>query len=181
MISRILIAAVLSFAATCMRAAPAPGTALNENPNFESVSDSVPGWRISWPARLARDAEGVQYVLADEGKATSDLFPVTGGSTLVVTIKARGPRFLKKRLKAWAAVAFFDDEEDAKSQDARWRFSRPKIEIGRSWKDERTESYLVPKTAKLCRITLRRGGFYSCEVREVPADSRDGAKDGGAR
>ena len=141
--------------------------ALNINPAFDAAPDSLPGWTLLGPARPVRDADGRQYVLADEGGVRSDLFPVEGGTQIEVSLKASGPRFLRSRKPVWTAVSFFATPEEAKAKGAQWKFARPKLEIATSGVSERSETYPVPPDARWCRLTVRGGSVYRCEAKPV--------------
>ena len=141
--------------------------ALNVNPSFDAAPDALPGWTLVGAARHIRDANGVLHVLTEEGAAKGDLFPVTGGTQIEVTLKASGPKYLRKRRKAWVAVAFFATPEEAKAPGAQWKLARPKLEIATAGVSERSETYPVPKDAKWCRLTVRGGSVYACEATEV--------------
>jgi len=138
--------------------------ALNVNPTFDAEPDSLPGWTLVGPARHVRDADGRQCVLADEGAARGDLFPVAGGTEIKVTLAGCGPKYLRKHTKVWVAVAFFETEEAARAKGAQWKLARPKLEVATSGVSERSETYPVPKDAKWCRLTIRGGTAYRCEA-----------------
>ena len=141
--------------------------ALNANPTFDVASDSLPGWTLVGPARHVRDADGRQCVLADEGAVRGDLFSVAGGTEIKVTLKGCGPKYLRKRTKAWVAVSFFATPEEARAKGAQWKLARPKLEVATSEVSEKSETYPVPKDAKWCRLTVRGGSVYRCEAEIV--------------
>lgn len=139
--------------------------ALNVNPGFEAHGDVLNGWNLRGVARFVRDADGVNCVLAEEGSARSELFPVSGGGEIEVTLKACCPKYLRKRKYPWVAVAFFKTPEEAKRADAQWKFARPKLEIRTKWVSQSSETYPVPADAKWCMLTFRNGSAYRCEAK----------------
>ena len=140
---------------------------LNVNPAFDVSPDSLPGWTLVGPARHVRDADGRQCVLADEGAARGDLFPVVGGTEIKVTLKGCGPKYLRKRTKVWVAVSFFATPEEARAKGAQWKLARPKLEVATSEVSEKSETYPVPPDAKWCCLTVRGGSAYRCEAELV--------------
>ena len=141
--------------------------ALNANPTFDAAPDSLPGWTLLGPARHVRDADGRLCVLVDEGSVRSDLFPVVGGTEIKVTLVGCGPKYLRKRTKAWVAVSFFATEEESRAKGAQWKLARPKLEVATSGVSEKSETYPVPKDARWCRLTIRGGSAYRCEAELV--------------
>ena len=141
------------------------GEILNQNHDFSADDASLPGWQLSGAARFARDGEGRPYALLEDGGVFGDPFPVRGGQTLAVTLKAAPPRYATRKHIPWGAIHFYDSYEASAAKDQ--PFARPKLSVHSVALDEKTETYKVPASARWCRIVVRVGSVYGCAAREV--------------
>lgn len=146
------------------------GKVLNQNADFSADDVSLPGWRLTGAARLAKDRDGVPYAALEDGGVFGDLFPVPGGRTLSVTLKAAPPRFATKRRIPWGAIHFFDSYEAAEARSQ--PFARPKLTVHSKMLAEKTETYRIPNSAKWCRIVVRVGDVYRCEASLVEGGAK---------
>lgn len=142
-----------------------PGEALNQNPDFTADSASLPGWQLTGAARFGTDQDGTPCVILEDGGVFGDVFPVTGGKTLVVTLKAAPPRFATKKHIPWGAIHFYDTY--AQSTGKEQPFARPKLNVHSNTLAEKTETYPIPASAKWCRIAVRIGTIYGCQAKEM--------------
>ena len=141
------------------------GEILNQNHDFSADDASLPGWQLSGAARFARDGEGRHYALLEDGGVFGDPFPVKGGQTLAVTLKAAPPRYATRKRIPWGAIHFYDSYEASAAKDQ--PFARPKLSVHSAALDEKTETYNVPASARWCRIVVRVGSVYSCTAKIV--------------
>ena len=144
--------------------AVARGEVLNQNPDFAADDASLPGWQLTGAARFAKDRDGVSCAMLEDGGVFGDVFPVTGGKTLEVTLKAAPPRYATRKHIPWGAVHFYDSYEASTGKEQ--PFARPKLDVHSNVLSEKTETYQIPATAKWCRIAVRVGTVYSCAARE---------------
>lgn len=138
---------------------------VNQNHDFSADDASLPGWQLSGAARFARDGEGRRYALLEDGGLFGDPFPVKGGQTLAVTLKAAPPRYATRKHIPWGAIHFYDSYEASAAKDQ--PFARPKLSVHSTALDENTETYKVPASATWCRVVVRVGSVYSCTAKVV--------------
>ena len=142
----------------------ARGEILNQNPDFSADDASLPGWQLTGAARFGTDKDGIPCAILEDGGVFGDVFPVNGGKTLEVTLKAAPPRYATRKHIPWGAVHFYDSYEASTGKEQ--PFARPKLDVHSNALSEKTEAYQIPATAKWCRIAVRVGTVYGCAARE---------------
>ena len=140
----------------------APGPTLNANPDFGAADEYVPGWQLVGGSQLLKDAEGRNYVFAEEGSVASDLFAVRPGTRVEVTLRGIPPRYAKNS-RLSAVICFYGTFAEAAKGGAR-RAAMKVTVAGRE--REKSYEYAVPEGKRWARLVVSGGSARSCEARE---------------
>lgn len=142
-----------------------PGDTLNVNPRFDMSDEYLPGWHLSNAAQLGKDRNGVNFVSAKEGSAVSDLFPVTPGENIRVTLRGDPQRIGSRRGGLSASICFFGAFAEAGGKKPYAGTAAMKVSVGKEGVNSR--EYTVPAGKRWARLIASGAAVYECAATKV--------------
>ena len=143
----------------------APGDTLNVNPRFDMSDEYIPGWHLSNAAQFVKDRNGVNFVSAEEGSAVSDLFPVTPGENVLVTLRGDPQRIGSRRGGLSASICFFGAFAESSGSKPFAGRAAMSVSVGKEGVSSRV--YTVPAGKRWARLTARGAAVYECAATKV--------------
>ena len=141
-----------------------PGDTLNANPRFDMSGEYVPGWHLAGAAQQGKDRKGVSFVIAEEGRVISDLFPVEPGTDIKVILRAQHRLIGKTKSRISATVYFFGSFAEAGGEKSLAGRAATMVRPGKDGCGSRV--YTVPEGKRWARISASGGVIYECSAKK---------------
>jgi len=146
---------------------------MNTHPSFDDAY-AAPGWQLVGPSLYLTDRDGCPFVLAEGGRLSGDMFPVTSGNEIAVTMVGMPSKYVPAASRSPGAgsrrslrcrLAFYGSYADAASpKGVKWAKDEVNVNDAHHVAEKR---FKVPDGMRWARLQVWNGRIGSVTVRKV--------------